>query len=722
MNINFENNLFHGKIQDVDKETLLPTNGNLFIKPEYLSGKINELRQRIFRMKEVIYQSAINLDNEVINWNIDYPVILAQLEEYERSVNDRLFLKSDSEGFFDTIVDTFTLDNKIDYSKSTNIEYDPLTQSVTLDNSTEKGLSEINSSDFTVKMYMAPGNGAERIIPVYGSSFANLNTGTLSAWTGQVITRTPKVVSVVIEVSLGMPAEIGQMAISIVDASLSGSVSAIAITEDNSAYVIVENQAIANTNTFLVNRKVSKINIVIKKNNYCEKYDTGEYRYIFQIKNLALKKNVKGYKTEGIFRSSKESVLSNKFALEVCDFENETASIDYYIITENNNFNAGSFDTYGYSTNSSGMNFKLSVNYSGLSVDKPEDVSGKYADLDLEKITIQEAGSGWEIGNIVTFSGDGLGVKSPDNDLSVIVTGVDSGEVQSFAILNGSYSLGDSSEIWPINKPPGNGPRVFSLVERNTLNNISNPIPLSEGNSSSDIISNLPPEFSFLDQKYKYVNQILNLDINSLNDVNVFSNHIRLNGNESLLEEEGMYYTTWVYVDSSSNPTLDIGESSAIEIPEATYSRGVYTFPATKWYKVKIPIGSYIDYGSSFINEINLKNLDKKYPYNGKYLIEGTNLNINPYKGFAVRAKKKFARCSSLSSLNKDNFYLMKMVNYNSAYLVVLHSETNIRNAYIEYPNKSLVNPKQVSLFAKLKTSNNAVTPIISSYKIKLGD
>ncbi len=99
-------------------------------------------------------------------------------------------------------------------------------------------------------------------------------------------------------------------------------------------------------------------------------------------------------------------------------------------------------------------------------------------------------------------------------------------------------------------------------------------------------------------------------------------------------------------------------------------------------------------------------------------------LNIAPYLGFKNRAKKKLYLANNLSSLNGESFYLMRIpgndTNMNM-FLAVLSGETDIKNAYIEYDQENKSNFYNLRVIAKMKTNDVSITPILSSYKIKLG-
>lgn len=715
MNITFENKLFHGKIEDSQSESIIPTDNGLFKNPSVLSGKLTELRQKSDQLQEIVYSKAVELEKQIINWNLMYPNLLIQLEEYERHINDQLFLRSDSEGFFKVIGDNFTNSQKINQILSNQIIFDEQLNTVSLDHS--GGLSSLTlpAGAYSVNMYMAPGSGMDRITPVYGSSLSNLFANSLSSWTGQVVTQESRQVSVILEIVFPESREIGEVALSMIDSSLSAVIDAVGIDDTNTASILVEKQAISNTNTILVNKKVKSINIQITKNTYDERYEPSSYRYIFHIKRLALKSLAEGYKTEGVFKSIEENVKSSKFALEVCDFEDDETSIHYFLAAKN------SRSIYEAKCLGGDTLPRVFFNIGNLNLLNPGDESGLYSDI-ADSISISSEEGGVFVNQTLVYPGNQLGGESPENDLYIRALSVDEeGKVTDYVIMNGAYTLGKVAEITPLNKPPGSGPYIFSIKENNITNNYISPRVLDDSRESSDILT-LIPFYNFLQEyNYHYVNQGLSPTVNSLDSINLFANHISKNSPEEILEEKDGYYVTWVYVDSQNKGQLNVGNSGVI-FEGLTPSNQVFSFTKTGWYRVRIPITSYLDVGNSFSDNESLKNLDTKYPYNGKYLIEGTNLNLEPYKGFKVRAKKKFTRCNTLSNLGKENFYLLSVSP--DFYVVVLHSEVDMKDAYLEFPKQAgeFTSEWKISLIAKFKTANNAKTPILGSYKIKLGE
>jgi hypothetical protein len=191
-----------------------------------------------------------------------------------------------------------------------------------------------------------------------------------------------------------------------------------------------------------------------------------------------------------------------------------------------------------------------------------------------------------------------------------------------------------------------------------------------------------------------------------------------------LIQQVGNEYHTWIYVDGSNARVLDVGPTGIVVEGLPVINEKI-TLNKTGWYKVRIPVAAYNDVGSTFDDVESLKNLDRLYPYNGKYLVEGTNLNIAPYLGFRDRAKARLSPTFNLENLDGSTYYLLRnfsdSLNGFSRFAAILSKEINSKNVYVEYQQKGDF-VYNLTVKAKLKTGDQARTPVLSSYKIKLGD
>jgi hypothetical protein len=82
---------------------------------------------------------------------------------------------------------------------------------------------------------------------------------------------------------------------------------------------------------------------------------------------------------------------------------------------------------------------------------------------------------------------------------------------------------------------------------------------------------------------------------------------------------------------------------------------------------------------------------------------------------------------ANLQQIDIDSFYLMRdqplAGNYDvkNKFYIILDKSTDIKNGYFEYQNQNDL-MYLLKFIAKFTTSDKTQTPILSSYKIKLGD
>ncbi|NDB81547.1 MAG: hypothetical protein EB127_02175 [Alphaproteobacteria bacterium] len=626
MNINYENKLFHGEIDNsVTTESMLPIK-DIYTDPGIMSGKINEFRQRVLQLEENIYRRADLLEKEIIKWNSDFVKIQSGVEELESKVNDDLFLRSDSDGYYKTINENFTKDQGISYTNSSNIFVDLPSNLVRLQTGSSQKLA-LKKEKYSVTV-VKPNSGVnERVIPVAGSDLNSLDQDNCVGWTGSVTSPSRAPISLMFEITMNTTEYVSNVVFSMINGAGNASISAIVTDLDNKARVILENADVSNSNVIPVNGSAKKIQIIVFKNSYDERLASGQYRYLFHIKRLIVEGD-SSYLTEGIFSSSDYFITNaSKLAIEVCDFLNESTNIEYYLNIQN------MFDS-----------------------------------------TV---------------------VQTPIN---------------------------------PLNKPPGSSPYAIKLSDIQSISNVNSNIKIDSTVSSTAIIKipNTLKLFNFTNE-YKILNYTASLNKSNLGSVNFFANYIAESNNPlDLIERVGNFYYSWIYIDKEVNKYIAVGDSG-ISIQGLTTAKGIINFDKTGWFRIKIPISSYYDSGKSFASVEELQALDPLYPYNGKYILEGTNLQVEPYLGFKKRAKKKLNLVTNLDQLDSNSFYLLRdqpvADNYDikNKFYIILSKDTDIKNGYFEYQSQNEL-MYYLRLVAKFKTTDKTKTPILSSYKIKLGD
>jgi hypothetical protein len=286
---------------------------------------------------------------------------------------------------------------------------------------------------------------------------------------------------------------------------------------------------------------------------------------------------------------------------------------------------------------------------------------------------------------------------------------------------------------------PGSAPYGLKLFNTQIVNNIQNINPLVDTADTISLvdIKDVSTLYSF-DNQYKVVNYLIDASQNGLQSANIFINYSSERSNSlDLIEKIGKYYYTWVYVDKSEEKKIDFGNSGVMVegfVPTSDLSDvfnfnitdNVIYFNKTGWFKIKIPANSYYSVGSEFSSLKELKDLDPLFPYNAKYLVEGTNLKIDPYGGFTRRARTKLMNTNNISSVSNKEYYLLRYNNVidsitKDGFCVILNKEIDAKNCYIEHYKKRS-ETVLVGLMATLKTSDSSSTPILSSFKIKIGE
>jgi hypothetical protein len=624
MNKTYETNLFNGMVLPDTVDVDIPVDQSIYASPAKMSGKLTEYRQMIEELQSNLYDRLVKLEKSIIEWNTTYPKLLSLVEQTEANVNDRLFLRSDSEGFFKVINETFSNSSGIDNSLSSNVYLDTENNLVRLSSSTKNPTLKLSNGNYTLSVRRGPGNGAERIYTIPGSSIDNLHEDNQASWIGTVVSQSANPISVVIEVTLASAMPIGHIVLTCSDDSAKSHLTTSYLDENDTNYPIETGVDINNSNIIFINKKAKKIYITITKNFYSERIGSSEYRYIFNIRRLQIFKLVPGYSLTGSYVSTQSIQSSSKLAIEVCDFTDEDTNISY-----------------------------------SLSMRDPE-------------------------------SGELIG----------------------------------SSEITPVNKPPGAAPYGIKLNNAKT-NNINSPDIAVEGKKATELVllSEVQNLYSFKDQ-YKALNHKVFVTQDNINTIEVFMNYKNkdLDDMESY-KEAGSSYHTWVYIESEDRK-LDVGNSK-IRVEGLVPVNGVFLFGKTGWFKIIIPRSEYFNTGKEFESLTELKDLDVKFPYNGKYLIEGTNLLSTPYVRFEKRAKAKLKQVNTLEELDDNSFYLMRSLTYTNSFsqqfYVIVSPKNNSKNLFVEYRGVGNL-LYSLTLTANLKSNVDYKTPILSSYKIKLGD
>ena len=124
MNINYENRLFNGSIEDQMPEGTIALSPKFYSEQGLTAGKLNELRLRILEVQKNLYEKLKKLEMDIIEWNIQEKEINNNLTNCETIINDRLFLRSDTDGFYKSIYYDFHATENSSAFPASNIEID----------------------------------------------------------------------------------------------------------------------------------------------------------------------------------------------------------------------------------------------------------------------------------------------------------------------------------------------------------------------------------------------------------------------------------------------------------------------------------------------------------------------------------------------------------------------------------------------------------------------
>jgi hypothetical protein len=632
MKTQYESKIFNGEIDANVIELPIEISKEMYSDIDLYYGKINELRQRIESMQNNLMEKITNLERLSMDWSTKEKQINDLLTREETSVNDKIFLRSDTDGFFGSYLEDFSSIASTEELEESNISIDETFHYLTLKHGVDLS-RKISPVLYSLNINKGPISGPERINVIDGSSLGNLSSGgSPYGWIGSVLATQVNTQSIVLTVSMNSPIEVGFINLSMNLTSGGALLSVVSTDENNVNSIALESAEVTSDNIVIIGKVVKTIQLIITKTNYDEILASGEFRYLFSFKSLNLFKNIPGFERFGTYTSKDINIgTASKIAIEVCDFvEKGLTSIDYELEITNDKGTA-------------------------------------------------------------------------------------------------------SYKVNPLNKPPANGSYVVELEKNKKINNIVNPSTIVDGTSLDFIYtSNVSSLFGF-ENDYKVLNQKIKTKSNNLDKVNLFINYKNsLTQYSDLLERKGSSYFTWVFVDNNDYRRIAVGNSgirivdyfsaSLENTQNVTTDETMLILDKSGWYRIEIPIASYVNVGSEFSDMNELQELDPLYPYNGKYLIEGTNLNLSPYMGFPIRAQRKLLPTDDLNTLDLNNFLLVRSIETgDTIYLAMVSKNLDAKNGFVEYlrENNSSATTK---VKATLRTNDSARTPIISSYKLKLGD
>ncbi len=251
---------------------------------------------------------------------------------------------------------------------------------------------------------------------------------------------------------------------------------------------------------------------------------------------------------------------------------------------------------------------------------------------------------------------------------------------------------------------------------------------------------------TFNDRRYVFLNsneRILDHQINNssnvvLDSVEIFRN-VGARGDVTLVRnlQRGWsyvdpFYITNVEVFSENGLSIDFGDQQIIIDNNSSHgkvllSKGIHN--------IKINKNNWIPLLSGIVSLDNLKNIDKLFPFNHKYLIEGYSLPEidNPYKGVDIFAGYYMKQVSiyDLSVNVTEDDYSKFAIDQDIAFegkesniVFVVKSNENYSDFLDELFTIRFDIANQLYKYLKLKveflTTDSSVTPNLDGYKLKI--
>ena len=261
-------------------------------------------------------------------------------------------------------------------------------------------------------------------------------------------------------------------------------------------------------------------------------------------------------------------------------------------------------------------------------------------------------------------------------------------------------------------------------------------LPVDENSESNFIAEEVPAELEL-----KYNERCLNFFLPKGNKELVLLNSLKIKRNVYKNEKiniydassgwffEKGYYHTNITVDNMEGTYLDFGNKACYlngkqVIGKVFLSYGNHTFKTSKenWKEISRE--------EEIVSLRQLKEVDKLYPYNHKYVIEG--MNYNKY----FKGKKKYVEKVKIYGYmleevtngyfnNKTdlNIYTVKEIDGNKYFIIKCNENTGdekIEEYDIKYRNNSSSSGNSLFIKATLKTNDKKVAPKIDQIQVRV--
>jgi len=665
------------------------------------TSKYNEANNTILQDLKVIYRHLFKTTNQSIEdferWRREAEVLEARLQDLEERITDLLLIADDTEGYFNFFYDSFADTSKVDLVNSTayvNISKSVVSIPTSTTGATKVSLDEIQPTK-DVEFTVLSQNDLASIQSANQSALKNVVSDKGDYWQVRVVTTAAKPVSGELKIKLDAKKEISRIDM---DLHMSNANSLIQITPMYSVDNYNYKQLPISNYTKSVNKKATfqfspveaqQIKFVMTKSGFDQTINN-QYVYEFGVDQISLyneqfttsTSQSDGYDlvTKPLYVLDGNGAIEefSKVTLEACEDVPTGTSIDYYVAASNE----------ATLPIASGIWTEISPS-NRSNPTKPTVVD--FGDLD--EVTISGVLSSYD-----KTETDARFV-NPDKD---------------FTIIN-AISAGVATEL-----------SAVASDQRYTFSN------------SGDRI---------LDHCIASGVQIAKGTLEVWRNVNIVDTVDKVRGEIIGWGFDDTYYSTTVYVSNAQGTTINWGGSAVVI--DGIARTGTYNVPAGN-HKIQVHKDNWKEVSvSNAANLIDLKAADSLYPYNHKYLVEGFNYpacyptaDEKVYHGFDIVGEYLMKEVSvfdfihNVASDDYSKYAIDKDVPDSSgtisggsaareAMRVILvkidASQSDFsKERFILKFNSANTLYKYLRLKAVLKTTEDAITPSLDSYKIKI--
>lgn len=639
-----------------------------------------------------IYNLAIQNATYYERWSARVKALVTKAKKLEQRVDSLLLMKDQTAGFFATVGDVFSDMNLTD-TDITTARVNPDEQTVTLNPGSvdapivkQINTSSISSSDIS----FSPLSGRLGTSPIDITELVNVFKTSYQQWTGRIVATTPGPMSAELKVRVSPESdiEVSKISMDYTGTRSEGSnVSAMYSVDGYTWYLA----PCFNTTQTLSDKIVwsfplTKLRWI--KFLFYKPHSDNANTYEYSIQSIRLYGNVYTEDAGNEFYSIPLSALNtngnitefSSVSLDVCEALSTGTDIKYYV-----------------------------------SASKDESIWTNWADIQ------PSSRNGIDYPKIVSFGGT-TWYNNTNNVPSSLFQFDES--ISSYRKLTSSFDLSDSLT----------NTSVYYRFKNNSFGTVNTMIPVASG-KDPDIVGTSVVLW-----------RNTRADIDEYPDVTVsqgtyFPRTVR--GVPRGWGSDGLIYSCYFEIINSDGRILNFGDticsidgqkvSGAVKVRQGIHK---FVCDAKYWYDISSS-GMNLMYSES-----DLKAADKLYPFNHKLIIEGYKypssfIGERVYSGTDISAEF-YATKTSLFDLENNNkgygYFAVRGVGsyeYESTDFTAISVIVGYNSGNSDYTNELFTikwrggdtseNYKYVKLKAELETQDAGLTPVLTSYRLKLG-